>query len=152
MEKRDNRLIPPGTKLKDVPWKKLISEMRKKVDESGRRLLEKRHTTDMRLEKKLGMMRLALLQQMHAKLRQEVDARFFLDVIELISRAEELLEQYEHDVSDWLEFLELLEKKLEEEGMLLGDEEALEQGRRLRGAIDKLRRKLEEKGPFKPLE
>jgi len=156
MEKREHEkgmklLVPPGTRLREVPWKRLIVEMRKKVEGSSRRLLDKRRSTDVRMEKKLGMMRLALLQRMHAKLKQEIDAQFFLDVIELLTRAEELLEEYEHDVGDWLEFLELLEKKLEEEGLLLEDEELIDQSKRLKGAVDKLRTKLEDRGPFKPL-
>ncbi len=154
MEKRetDHKVLPPGTKLKEIPWKKLVVDMRRKIEQSGNKLIEKRRSTDVRLEKKLGMMRLAILQQMHAKLKQDIDSKFFLDIIELLDRAEELLEEYEHDVTDWLNFLELLERKLEEEGMLLEDEDMIDQSKRLKHAIDRLRTKLEDRGPFKPLQ
>jgi len=144
-ERDHHHLVRHGAHVKDIPWKTLIVDMREKVEESSRRLLQKRHTTDVRLDKKLGMMRLALLHQMHAKLKQEVDTKFLIEIIELINRAEELLENYEQDVRDWLEFIELLEKKLEAEGKLEGDEELEEQGTRLKKAINRLKGKLEDR-------
>ena len=152
MEQRKESLVPPGTKLREVSWKKLIMSMQKRVEATSRRLLAGRKATDVRVEKKLGMMRLALLHQLQVKMTQEVDTKFFLEVIELINRAEELLEQYEHDVAEWKEFLEILEKKLEEEGLIVSDEELEEEARRMREAVLRLKAKLEKRPPLSPAE
>jgi len=145
------KVIPPGARIREMPWKQIIVRMRDRVEETGRLLLEKRRPTDVRLQKKLGMMRLALMHQMHAKHGQEVDVAFLLETIELINRMEELLNQYEQDVGEWLDFLSALEKKLEDEGVMDADEELAEQARRLKGAIANLKTKLEDRGPFKPM-
>jgi len=145
------KVIPPGSRIREIPWKRLIVRMRDRVEEASKLLLEKRRPTDIRLQKKLGMMRLALLHQMHQKQNQEVDVSFLLETIELITRMEELLNQYEQDVLEWLDFLSGIERKLEEEGVLEGDEELAEQANRLKGAIQNLKTKLEDRGPFKPL-
>ncbi len=150
MEKRAH--IEQMARLKELPLKDLLIRMRKTVERTSKLLLAKRGAADVRMEKKLGMMRMALLDRMHRKLKEPIDVDFFMEMIEFINRAEELLEEYEHDVSEWQEFLDMLDKKLQEKGIIVEDEELLEQSRRLRGAVDRLRTKLEGRPPFRPME
>ena len=139
------------TKFKEMPLKEMLIRINSVIEEASRTIVAKRATpADRRMEKKLGMMRMALLDRMHKRLKENVDVDFLVEMIEFMARAEELVEQYEHDVGIWEEFLELLEKKLEKEGLVTSDEELNAQMGRLRKAVGKLREKMDEK-PFKPL-
>ena len=129
-------------RLKQIPWNKLLKNMRSKIEDSERKIDTRRKIDDISTEKKLGMMRLALTHKLQKKMKQEVDTSFFLDIIDLLARATELTELYEEDLEEWIEFLDMIERKLESEGLVVENEEMLEQSRRMKVAIDKLRRKL----------
>ena len=139
-------------RLRELPLRDLLVSMRKLVEKTSRLLLAKGGgAAEMRMQKKLGMMRMALLDRMHRKLKESVDVDFFVEMIDFIGRAEELIEQYEHDTTEWQEFLDLLEKKLEAEGIIVETAELKDQNRRLKEAAEKLRAKLEGRPPFRPL-
>jgi|GEM_PF-3447232 len=144
--------VSGSTRLRGTSWKQMIVRMRERVEKAEKLLASNRAVKDARLQKKLGMMRLAILNQLEIKKTQEVDTAFLLETIDLINRMEEMLEQYEMDILEWFEFINAIEKKLEEEGMLVEDAELAKQSMRLKSAIDRLRSKLERKGPFKPLD
>lgn len=150
MERRTHHFH--DARAREMPVKEMLIKISEIVERAGKSVLAKRSTpADIRMEKKLGMMRMALLDKMHKKMKENIDVDFMVEMIEFIARAEELIEQYEHDVSEWQEFLDLLERKLEREGVVSSDEDLKEQHSRLKNAVDKLRGKLDEK-PFKPLE
>jgi len=149
---RAEGVVPRGAKIREIPWKQLIIKMKERIERAERLLEANRKAKDVRLQKKLGMMRLALLHQLEAKKTQEVDIAFLLETIELVNRMEEMLGRYEADIVEWYEFLNAIEKKLEEEGMIYEDEELAKQSARLKSAIESLRSKLEKKGPFKPMD
>lgn len=130
-------------KLRKAPWGSILSTMRQRLKKTGKLLMERRKEKDLRIEKKVGLMRMALLHRLERKAKERVDTSFLLDMIELIQRLEELVENYQSDLEIWVEFLEIIEKKLEEEGLLVEDEEALKQAKRLKKAVERLRTRLE---------
>lgn len=138
-------------RFREMPLKDMLAKINTLVEGASKKLTAKRATReDRRMEKKLGMMRMALLDRMHKGLKESIDVDFLVEMIEFMARAEELIDQYEHDVSAWEEFLELLEKKLEKEGLVTNDAELNAQMDRLKKAVGRLREKIGET-PFKPL-
>jgi len=135
-----------GAKLREVPWRALVAGMGSRVASSARALASKQAPRDQRTHKKLGMMRLSLqnrVASMHARAKAEVDPAFIIEAVDLVRRMEESIEQYEHDLEAWREFINVLEARLAETG-LITDEEMAEQAKRLTHAITRLKTKIGE--------
>ena len=127
MKERRKVRLPEGTDWNSMSWQTIIDTFSEDLKRSEERVMSlaaggREAEGSVKLAKKLALARLLLASKIKQMQKTgKMDAKFLVELVNLIERTEGLLGAYEEELEEWNRFLFVLIEKMKAEKLVVYD-------------------------------
>ncbi|MFH1285450.1 MAG: hypothetical protein ABIH99_02600 [Candidatus Micrarchaeota archaeon] len=132
--------LPNGLNVKDVSWKALVDMLSDELlSFEGKRgelseAIDEKTREKITIQRELHVTRIALAHKLEEASEQGfADTKFFMHLVKLLERSEQLAELYELELGSWLRFLHVLKEKAKGERVVIYGKEGIREKELSRG-------------------